>query len=264
MALALAGLAGLGLWSLLSSAWGHEVEQALTYANEWLSYAALLLLLLVLLRRPARATVLLGAVGLGITIVAVSVVVRLLGSDPGTMFIAGRLNSPLGYINGQGCVFAMGCWFGLALAERREAPLAGVGAGLTVLMAGLTLLSQSRGAAIATAVALLVALVAIPGARRRLLALAVIAIGFAFAAPSVVDVYSTAVGGVPASSVVHSAVDPRRDWRGGRVGAARRGRGSYRRTRRRRRTPVATGGQRGCSTRGPRSGRRGAHPRLEH
>jgi len=113
-------------------------------------YAALLLLLVVLISRPRHASVLLAAAGVGITIVALTVLVRMLGSDPGALFIAGRLNSPLGYINGEGCVFAMGAWFGLALAERRQAVLAGLGSGLTVAMACLALLSQSRGAAIAT------------------------------------------------------------------------------------------------------------------
>ena len=206
MALALAGLSGLGLWSLLSSSWGHAVEQATVDANEWLSYAALLLLLLVLLRRRIHTTALLGAVGLGIAIVAFSVVVRLLGSDPATMFISGRLNSPLGYINGEGCVFAIGCWFGVALAERREPLLAGAGAGMTVVFAGLTLLSQSRGAAIATAAAVLVSLVVVPGARRRLLALAVVAVGVAVSASSLANIYSTTLVGGPFASVVHSAV----------------------------------------------------------
>ena len=206
MALALAGLCGLGLWSLLSSSWGHAVEQATVYANQWLSYAALLLLLLVLLRRRVHATVLLAAVGLGIGVVAVSVLVRLLGSDPAAMFISGRLNSPLGYINGEGCVFAIGCWFGLALAERGEPPLAGVGAGMTVVCAGLSLLSQSRGAAIATFAALLVSLGVVPGARRRLLALAVIAVGIAASAPSLANIYSSTAAGGPPASVVHSAV----------------------------------------------------------
>jgi hypothetical protein len=203
--LTLGGLSGLGLWSLLSGGWAQAVEQTTTEANLWFTYAALFLLLVVLIRRPRHATVLLAAVGAGIAIVAVSVLVRLLGGDPGTLFIGGRLNSPLGYVNGQACVFAMGCWLGLALAERREPVLAGVGAASAVALGGLTLLSQSRGAAIATLAAIVVALVVIPGARRRLLALTLIGAGIAAASGSVLHVYSVGQTGLAPASAVHSA-----------------------------------------------------------
>jgi UDP-GlcNAc:undecaprenyl-phosphate/decaprenyl-phosphate GlcNAc-1-phosphate transferase len=202
--LALAGLGGLGLWSLLSMSWAGAVEQAGVSANLWLTYAALLLLLTVVISRRHHAHALLIAVGIGIAVVAATVLVRMLGSDPGALFIAGRLNSPLGYINGEGCVFAMGCWLSLALAERRQPLLAGLGAGVTVALACLALLSQSRGAAIATFVAVLVVLAVIPGFRRRVPALAVVAAGFAAAAGPVLRVYSA--GGAVSPSVAHHAV----------------------------------------------------------
>jgi len=123
--LSLTALAGLGLWSLLSVSWAQAAEQATVDGNRWLAYAALLMLLIVLVRRRVHASVLLAAVGAGILVVAVTVLVRMLGSDPISLFIGGRLNSPLGYINGEGCVFAMGCWLSLALAERRQPVLAG-------------------------------------------------------------------------------------------------------------------------------------------
>jgi UDP-GlcNAc:undecaprenyl-phosphate GlcNAc-1-phosphate transferase len=203
--LALAGLAGLGLWSLLSASWAQAVEQATIEANRWLSYAALFLLVVVLLRGRRHTTTLLVSVGAGIAIVAASVLVRMLGSDPSGLFLGGRLNSPLGYVNGEACVFAMGCWLSLAVAERREPILAGLGAAATVALACLTLLSQSRGAAIATFVTVLVALAVIPGVRRRVLVLAFVGAGVAAAGRDVIRVYSQSQGGVPPSSVVHSA-----------------------------------------------------------
>lgn len=205
VALALTGTAGLGLWSLLSSSWSHAVEQATVETNRWLSYAALVLLMIVLLRTRRRANVLLLGAGVGIAIVALTVLVRMLGSDPLSLFLGGRLQAPLGYINGEGCVFAMACWGSLALAERREPVVAGLGAAATVVMASLTLLSESRGAAIATVVALVVALVAIPGFRRRVLALAAVAAGLAAAAGSVLHVYSASNAGTLAPSAVHTA-----------------------------------------------------------
>jgi uncharacterized membrane protein YhaH (DUF805 family) len=205
VALTMSGLAGLGLWSLLSSSWAHAVEQATVAANRWLSYAALYLLLIVLLRTRRRANVLLIATGAGIAIVAATILVRMLGGGALTLFLGGRLQAPLGYINGEGCVFAMACWGGIALAERREPLLAGLGAAAAVAMACLTLLSQSRGAAIATFAALIVALVAIPGFRRRALTLAGVAVGVAAAAGFVLKVYSASNAGTLTPSIVHSA-----------------------------------------------------------
>ncbi len=172
----------------------------------WLTYAAVLLLGLVLVRSRRDATLLLAAIGIGIGLVGASVLARMLGADPAALFVAGRLNSPLGYINGEGAAFAMACWFGLALAERREPVLAGLGAAATVALACLTLLSQSRGAAIATFAAILVGLLVIPGVRRRLLALAAVAAGVAVAAGPVLNVYSVGQTGVPTSVAHHAAV----------------------------------------------------------
>ena len=127
------------------------------------------------------------------------------------MFVGGRLNSPLGYINGEGCVFAMGAWMTFALAERREPMPAAEGRGLRhrLVLAALTLLSQSRGVAVAMAVALLVVpLTAVPGARRRLLpVLAVVGIGLAAPqVPPVLRVYSRGQAPAPsAPGVVHGA-----------------------------------------------------------
>ena len=205
MALTLAGVAGIGLWSLLSSSWAAAAEQATIEANRWLSYGALFLLMIVLLRTRLRAKVLLAATGVGIMIVAASVLIRMIGSDPLSLFLGGRLQAPLGYINGEGCVFAIGCWGGLALAERREPVLAGLGAAAAVMLASLTLLSQSRGAAIAMLVAIVVAITVIPGLRRRVVTIAVVAAGTAAAGSAVLQVYSSNNAGTLTPSVVHAA-----------------------------------------------------------
>src|SRR5260370_21548640 len=62
-AITLGGLAGLGLFSLLSSDWGFSGESATVEGIRWLSYAPLVLLLIVLLRSPQRAQMLLVTVG---------------------------------------------------------------------------------------------------------------------------------------------------------------------------------------------------------
>jgi UDP-GlcNAc:undecaprenyl-phosphate GlcNAc-1-phosphate transferase len=201
----LAGLAGFGLLSLLSGSWAAAVEQATTEGNRWLSYAAFVMVLFVFLRRRKDAMPLLVGAALGVAIVAATILVRLLGSDPVSLFVSGRLNSPLGYINGEGCVFAMGCWLGLALAERRKPWFAGIGAAYAVAMACLALLSQSRGAAIATFLTGVVVLLFLPGRRRRVFAIALIAAGVAAAGGPLLHVYSLGNAGTLTARAAHSA-----------------------------------------------------------
>jgi UDP-N-acetylmuramyl pentapeptide phosphotransferase/UDP-N-acetylglucosamine-1-phosphate transferase len=192
--LSLAGLLGLGIWSLTSSAWAESVQSAVVGGNRWLVYGALFLLMLALVSHERRGAVLLGAATAGVSAVAVSVLVRMLGSDPGALFLDGRLNSPLGYINGEGCLFAMGVWPWLAAAEARRAIVAGPAAAMAALMACLALLSQSRGTALAMAAALILVMALTPGRVRRAYALLVIAGGVALAAPDLLHVYEAAAG----------------------------------------------------------------------
>jgi len=191
-ALALGGLLGLGVWSLTSTAWAESVENAVVSGNRWLAYGALLLLMLVLLRSERRSAVLLGAAGLGVAAVAISVLARLLGANPGTLFLVGRLNSPLGYINGEGCLFVIGFWLCFAAAEARQALVAGPAAGMATLMACLTLLSQSRGTALAMLGSLIFVVTLAPGRTRRIYGLLVVASAVALAAPDLLNVYEHA------------------------------------------------------------------------
>jgi UDP-GlcNAc:undecaprenyl-phosphate GlcNAc-1-phosphate transferase len=204
-ALALLGLMGLGVWSLCSSAWAESVENAVISGNRWLMYGAALLLMLVLVRHDRRAAVLMGAAGIGVAAVAVSVLVRMLGHDPGSLFLGGRLNSPLGYINGEGCLFAMGIWPCVAAAQARRPLIAGAGAGMAALMACLALLSQSRGTALAVAGSLLVVLVLVPGRTRTAYLAMLLGLAVVLASPPLLHVYDSAGGGTVGASAAHSA-----------------------------------------------------------
>jgi hypothetical protein len=204
-ALALGGLLGLGIWSLTSTAWAESVENAVVSGNRWLVYGALLLLMLVLLRNDWRSAVLLGAAGLGVGAVALSVLVRLLGANPGELFLNGRLNAPLGYINGEGCLFVMGFWLCIAAAESRRALVSGPAAGMATLMACLALLSQSRGTALAMLGSLIVVVALAPGRTRRVYGLLAVAGGVALAAPDLLHVYSDTRGGTVAASAGNAA-----------------------------------------------------------
>jgi UDP-N-acetylmuramyl pentapeptide phosphotransferase/UDP-N-acetylglucosamine-1-phosphate transferase/tetratricopeptide (TPR) repeat protein len=204
-AMAIAGLLGLGLWSLFSTAWTESVEGATVAGNRLLVYGTLLVLLIVLVRSQRRAALTLGAAGVGVAIVAVSVLGRLLGHDPGALFLGGRLNEPLGYINGEGCLFAMGFWLCTALVESRRALLAGPAMALATLMASLALLSQSRGTALAMLIALACVLALLPGRVRRAYALALVATCTALAGPALLHVYRSAAGGAVSLQAGHEA-----------------------------------------------------------
>ncbi len=203
--LAVGGLLGLGIWSLSSTAWAESVENAAVSGNRWLAYGALLLLMLVLSRGERRSAVLLSAIGVGVGTVALSVLARLLGNDPGALFLGGRLNAPLGYINGEGCLFVMGFWLCIAAAESRRALLSGPAAAMATLMACLALLSQSRGTALAMLCSLIAVVAFAPGRTRRVYGVLVVAVGVALAAPDLLHIYSKTAGGSVVPGVGHAA-----------------------------------------------------------
>jgi hypothetical protein len=184
-----AGIVGVGLWALASAAWGDSIEQAVVEGNRWLTYAALALVLVILVRCERVALALLAALGVGCVGVGVAVLVRMLGSDPGDMFLGGRLHSPLGYINGLASFLLLGLWLCVAAAERRHAAVAAAGAGGATLLAGLLLLTQSRGVALAGAVSAAVVIALVPGRVRRCWALVAVFGAVALAAPALLDVY---------------------------------------------------------------------------
>jgi hypothetical protein len=143
--------------------------------------------------------VLLASAGLGVIAVAGSVLIRLLGSAPDTLFVTGRLISPLGYTNGEGCLFVMGFWLCMAGACSRRALLAGPAAGLATLMASLALLTQSRGTALAMLGSLIIVVALAPGRTRRVYGLILVAAGVAVASPNLLHIYDhqAASGAVP-------------------------------------------------------------------
>jgi hypothetical protein len=190
-ALAAGGLLGLGIWSLGSAAWAQSVENAVVDGDRILVYGALLVLVVVLLGGDVerRSSWLLTALGAGIATVAISVLARLLGGDPATLLYMGRLNDPLGYVNGEGCLFVIGLWLCWPAVESRRAVLAGAGVAGATAMACLALLSESRGTALAVLVSLAAVVLAAPGRRRRLFGLLFAAVGVACARGPLLALY---------------------------------------------------------------------------
>ena len=132
-----------------------------------------------------------------------SVVVRLLGSDPATLFLGGRLDQPLGYINGLAAFFVLVFWLAAPLAEHRRALPAAVGAAAMTLLAGLVVLAQSRGAGLALLLSAALVLAVVPGRRRRAGVLLIVGACVAGAAPRLLDVYDAARPTVPAGVARH-------------------------------------------------------------
>jgi UDP-GlcNAc:undecaprenyl-phosphate GlcNAc-1-phosphate transferase len=163
---ALAALAGLAVWALVSRSWAGSPGNALTEANRWMLYATLFGILLLLLRDDRLGRLLLGATAVFVLALGLYVVVKLLGGG-GDLFLTKRLNDPLGYVNGQASYFLLGIWPLIAVAERARPWLAGAAAGCAALLASLLVLSETRAIVPAIVLSAVVLVAAVPGRARR-------------------------------------------------------------------------------------------------
>jgi UDP-GlcNAc:undecaprenyl-phosphate GlcNAc-1-phosphate transferase len=205
-ALALAGLGGLAAWALSSTLWAESVEQAVVDGNRMIVAAALLAAVLLLVRSDRSAFWLVGAIATTAVAVAVATLIKMLGADASSLFVAGRLDGPLGYINGQASFYLLALWPCVALAEQRRWPaLSGVGMAAASVLASLLVLSQSRGVALATIVSALLVLCLVPGRLRRAWAFVVIGGGLAIAMPKLLDVYDQGLAGTVPTDVASAA-----------------------------------------------------------
>jgi len=189
---AVAGLVFVWAWSLLSSGWSESADQALTESNRWMLYAALLAILVLLLRDDRLGRLMLASAAAAILAFGGYLVVRLLGPDGGDLFLGKRLHEPLGYANGQGAYLLMGLWPLVAAAERMRSHLiSGAAVAGAALLVGLTLLGQTRAVIPALAVSAVLLLIVLPGRQRRLWVLLAVAAGTALAAGPLLDVFAS-------------------------------------------------------------------------
>jgi hypothetical protein len=202
----LAGLSGLAAWSLASGLWADSLEQATVGADRLAVYAALAGVLLILVRTDSAATLMMAATGALVLAEGLVTVLRMWGDDPAALFIGGRLDAPLGYINGQAAYHLVGFWCLVAVAEQRRSVVA-AGAGLAgaTLLASLLLLSQSRGIVLATAVSAGIVLALVPGRTRRAWALLVVAGAVGAGGPQLLEVYRASRTAELPSDVVQGA-----------------------------------------------------------
>jgi hypothetical protein len=186
---ALGGLAGLGVWALVSTLWSPSSSGALIGAGRLLGYAGVTLVALGLARDRRRRVLLLGAVGAGLALVAIVTLARLLGPGAPSLFLAGRLSGPLGYAGGTACALVLGAWLFVGVALRPRPLEAAAGAFGVVLLACLAVLAESRSSVPATALAV-VAVLVVHGSARTAWAILVAGAGVAAAFPVLEHVYS--------------------------------------------------------------------------
>jgi O-Antigen ligase len=167
--LALAGAWGLATWAAVSSTWSGSPTAALEGGGRQVMYAAILTLPFVAvgdiraLRVAGR-----GVIG-GIVLIALYTLGWMLIDGP-AVFLAGRLNEPIGYRNATALLFCLAYWPLIVFAATRgrgRLPRA-TSFGLAVLMLGLAFLTQSRGVLLGLSCGALVAMTLGPERVRRM------------------------------------------------------------------------------------------------
>src|SRR4051812_4950190 len=165
---ALFAIWGFAAWTLLSMLWAESPALAWEGANRTILYAALASLAL-LTAAPARQLEFVGnALVAGISLLAVVTLLRIRANGP-DLFLAGRLDSPVGYRNGTAALFAFPVWPLIVIgATRGRSPALRAGAlAWAVLCLGLAFSTQSRGVALGLACGGLVALALGPDRLKR-------------------------------------------------------------------------------------------------
>ena len=175
---ALALLAAYTAWSYLSITWASQQGPAWDGANRTAMYLTILALFALWPFDARGAMAVLGLLGFGIAGLGL---VELLKADaaaePAGYFIDVRFSEPAGYMNANVALWTTGLLPCLFMASRREVHplLRGLALGGAGLLAGLGLLGQSRGWALALPLALALFLVICPGRVRLLAATAAVA-----------------------------------------------------------------------------------------
>ena len=201
---AFAALCGLAAWTLLSFLWTPAKEVAIADAERVVAYALLFVLgawLALLLEREmtlAAVPVIVAGAAVGL---ATTLTIALGGDTASYLDLEGLLSYPLGYHNAV-AAFLMVCAIpALALITREELqwPLRSALASTVTIAVGLTILTQSRGAVVATAVGLL-AVILLSRSRLGTLGWTAIAVVPALLIlPLLLGVYSAASEGVEAA-----------------------------------------------------------------
>ena len=171
-----AGLGAFAAWVALSTLWAPAATPSIDETIRDVSYAAVVLALLLVVKRRTVESLLVGVL-LGVTTISTYTLLTRLQPDrvgdwdPATLF---RLSGPIGYWNGLGLYSAMGVLLALGLVARSQSRVVQAIAGAApVLLVPTMLFTFSRGAWLALGVGLAVAFV-LDARRLQLLAAALV------------------------------------------------------------------------------------------
>ncbi len=204
-------LAAYTAFSFLSILWADVPGDAWEGANRTLLYLLVFALFALWRQRGRTAALILGCWLAAMTVLAAYVAVR--ASSVGaaslhSMFPSARLDYPSGYPNANAAEWLMAFWPAVLLARGARVPAAvrGLLAGSGVVLAGMALLSQSRGSLYATPVMILLVLAFVPGRWRSLGVLVAVGAGVGAAAPAILRVGDHLSGGQVTAATVHTAL----------------------------------------------------------
>jgi hypothetical protein len=180
--LALAGIWGFAVWTLASALWADSAGRAVEGAGRTALYAALFTLPCATAwsgRSASRVGAFLVA---GLTAIAGITLIELF-VHPEDLFLAGRLDDPVGYRNATACLFALAFWPLVSAAARHGfgAVLRASSFGGAALVLGLAFLTQARGVMLGLAIGGVVAIGLGPDRLRRAWAALILAGGLALA-----------------------------------------------------------------------------------
>jgi tetratricopeptide (TPR) repeat protein len=197
--------------SFLSILWAGVPGDAWEGANRTLLYLLVFALFALWPQRGQTAALLLGLWTVALIVLAAVTALHLdsAGSTSLQSLIpGGRLVYPSDYVNANAAQWLMAFWPAVLLARSERLPWAarGVLAGGAVLLAGLALLSQSRGSLYATPVMLVLVFVLLPERTRTFALLLPVAAGIGAAAPSVLAVGDHLKAGNVTTASVHDAI----------------------------------------------------------
>ena len=170
---ALAAIWAFAAWSLLSATWADSEAMAWEGGSLAVLYAALATVGLVAVPGPRQMRAIGYGLVAGVALIAVVTLIRT-HTEGTELFVAGRLDGPIGYRNATAALFALAFWplIGLAVTRGRNPTLRAVAFAAAVLCLGLGFLTQSRGVIVALVAGGVVALVlSTERARRAFLAL---------------------------------------------------------------------------------------------
>jgi hypothetical protein len=188
---ALSALAGFTAWSYLSIAWADDQGVAWEGANRTLLYLVVFALFALWRQRPETAALVLGAWTLALGVLAIVTAVRLGAAGAAReLFLGDRFAHPSSYPNASAALWMMAAWPAVGLAAARRVPwaLRGAFAGAAVACCDLALLTQSRGAMIATPIVLVLWFALLPERVRRMMAVLPVALAVGLAGPAMLRV----------------------------------------------------------------------------